>query len=106
MENIDPGSIFKIQNPDTGKTVMAVTCTAAAETLPVHARTLKNAVAAKVLPGGQTVGRWWVEVSAVKRVQRLGWRQATGIVMGPRKKRKKRPTAPRHLIVMGPRKKR
>jgi len=89
MEKFDAGSIFKIQNPDTGKMVMAVTCTKAAETLPVHARTLKNAVAAKVLPGGQSVGRWWVEVSAVKRVHRLGWNRATGIIPGrPRKDRK------------------
>ena len=95
MQNIDPGSIFKVLNPETGQIVVGVTCVAAAATLPIHARTLKNAVRDRILPGGQTAGRWWIERTALKRVQRLGWSQATGIVMGPRKKR---PTAPRHLL--------
>jgi len=100
MADIDPGSVFTFVSPSTGETVVAVTCQAAAEALSVSPVTVKRAIKRGRLPGEQVFGRWFAERDAVELASVAGWTATTGITMGrPRKKpRKKRPTAPRHLL--------
>ncbi len=86
---VDTG-IFVLENPETGELVQVVTCTRAAESLTIHPRTLKRAVARGTVPGGRTDGRWWIHPDALVTLTEAGW-ASLGLKPGPNPKKRAGP---------------